>query len=50
MGIDFPIRKKLMMLKHVPNTTPLAIDFSWKKRKIKARTRAHVMAQKQILL
>jgi|APSaa5957512622_1039677.scaffolds.fasta_scaffold264122_2 hypothetical protein len=50
LGIDFPMRKKLIMLKHAPNTTPLAIDLSWKKRKIKAEARAHVMAQKQILL
>jgi hypothetical protein len=28
LGMACPIRKKLIMLKHVPNTTPLAIDLS----------------------
>jgi hypothetical protein len=28
IGMDFPRRKKLIMLKHVPNKSPLAIAFS----------------------
>ena len=28
IGMDFPSNRKLMMLKHVPNKSPLAIAFS----------------------
>jgi hypothetical protein len=50
IGMDFPIRIKLIMLKNIPNKRPLAIELLSNKTKKRANTVVYVMAKEQILL